>query len=363
MGSVLSTTTESLSFLCLCSFPLYRAGGFAFTHLIQRSPQARPLFATSFALSVSLLILILLEVLGVLHARSRSFLWRGLLGFDLVLLVAVLPLVQIDIVLRWAFSLSGAASRRLALPPLLAWLWLFYKIGEPFPLLAAGAWYDTSYLGALQNLCLSRAGVIGVSVTAAMSGHGAVSGPASSISRLLSVVDEDELRAYERRLLQALHAVLQHRSHLRELELEKIEVRSQDDAARRALALRPGLAARVASLTARLVPLLLRSAPFRTAAAEVRRSRREERALRAALRRQLCGVAELLEERERHAASVTLRGQLYNLLGYVFSLYCVFKMWSATRCILWQHGVLGEDPITRWLRIALSRALPALDPI
>ncbi|KAL1515811.1 hypothetical protein AB1Y20_002427 [Prymnesium parvum] len=357
----MALAVEAAAFICLCSLPLYRAGAFAYTMLMP-STAARQLFAMSFTLSVSLLLLILLEVLGVLTSASRSLLWRVCLGLDLVLLVAVLPYVQISILLVRALSFPEGLARHAAIGPMLLWLWLFYKLGKPFPLLAEESfWY-------LQSLCLSRAGMIGVSVTAAMSGVGAVNGPASSLSRLLFTISEEELHSAERRLLRALHAVLQHRTQLRELLQLQDTLRSlsffcpprfldalvqQDLAERQQASRRVELVARVKRRLLECIPLLLRLPAYRTASAEVRRARREERVLLAALHRQFWVVSELVTERERSRFALTWRGRLYNWLGYIFSAYCVLKMWSAARSILGQHAKLGEDIVTRALRISL----------
>lgn len=42
-------------------------------------------------------------------------------------------------------------------------------------------------------------------------------------------------------------------------------------------------------------------------------------------------VSELLAEQERSRFALTWRGRLYNSLGYIFSVYCVIKMYSAGR--------------------------------
>ncbi|KAL3918333.1 MAG: hypothetical protein SGPRY_006051 [Prymnesium sp.] len=211
----MSLLWEASAFLLLCSLPLHGAGGLASSRLLL-APTASPFFNLSFSLSLSLLILILLEVLGVLHASSRSLLWRLFLALDLVLLVVILPYVQITTILRHKLPLPASAARPVAAGPLLLWLWLFYKMGQPFPLLAEES----------LCLCLSRAGMIGVSVTAAMSGVGAVSGPASSLSRLLHTVSDEELHSAERKLTSALHVALAHRSRLRELEQLEVIPRS-----------------------------------------------------------------------------------------------------------------------------------------
>ena len=102
----------------------------------------------------------------------------------MLLLIIVLPLMQFDLLLRRKLGLSHALALRLSLLPLALWLRVFYKVGEAFPIVSSEAELEGDsllYEPALRTL--GTAGVMGVWVTAVMSGYVAVSSPARSISR------------------------------------------------------------------------------------------------------------------------------------------------------------------------------------
>lgn len=132
-------------------------------------------------------------------------LWRLHLALHLILLVIVLPLVQFALLLRRKLRLSQELAWALALAPLAAWLQLFSKMGDIFPMVASEAELEGEsllYRPALRTL--GTAGVIGVSVMAVLSGWSSVVSPTSSISRLLAPVAESDLRAAERSVLYTL---------------------------------------------------------------------------------------------------------------------------------------------------------------
>ncbi|KAJ3216401.1 Golgi pH regulator B [Clydaea vesicula] len=56
-------------------------------------------------------------------------------------------------------------------------------------------------------------------------------------------------------------------------------------------------------------------------------------------------------ELDRIEFSKTLKGKYYNLLGYVFSFYCVWKIFTSTINILFNRSG-GVDPVTHGLNIA-----------
>ena len=74
------------------------------------------------------------------------------------------------------------------------------------------------------------------------------------------------------------------------------------------------------------LPLLLRSSAYREAARDFRAAAAEDRALRSALGRQLIAFEHLLDDQQRAAFARSLKGRMYNVLGYVFSVYCVYKV-------------------------------------
>lgn len=198
------------------SLPLYTIGGLVYARYLLRGAPSRHaaprrLFAASFSLSLSLLVLVFLEILGWLSVRGRWALWRACLLTQLALLVIVLPHALLSLLIRRLLRLRAVAAAQLATPPFLLWLWLFYKLGDPFPLQAKRG---------VVSLCLGRAGVIGVAVMALTSGNGAVTAPAAALLRSLRPVTDLEVREAERASLRALHALLQGRRRLAGLELQ-----------------------------------------------------------------------------------------------------------------------------------------------
>ena len=360
------------SFLVCVTLPLYGLGQLAFAALLIHTPAAAPrrLFGLTFAASGALLVLVLLEVWGALPPPARWLLWRLHLFVDIGLVVLLLPFVLLSLTLRATLGVSSTSARALALVPLAAWLWAFYKVGEPFPIMqdSAATWADwlsgSSAIARIAALCLSRAGVIGVSLSALLSGSGAVNGPATSLHRLMATVDARELDEAKRGVLHALQLLSKHRLRLRAFARRVAAHQRKDAQSKEAaagalvssidqlrLALGPGGGSIRAALTslvlcglarARLsLPLFFRAASYREAAAEQRVARREDAALRAALRKQLVAFEQLLDDRQRAAFAMTPRGRLYNVLGYVFSVYCIYKVSMATRSILKQGTLVA----------------------
>ena len=343
------------SFVCFITLPLYLIGRIFFSALILKTPNKMParLFGLTFAASGAMLVLVLLEIYGAVAARARFVLWRLHLVTDLVLVVLVLPfLLCVQVVRRSVFSGSqrfwpAALSHALAVVPTGAWLWCFYKVGEPFPVRLSAASSSLDWLGTLAAFCLSRAGVIGVVVSAVMSGSGAINGPATSLRRLVRGVDARELEAGKRGMLHAVDLVAKHRLRLRHFGRRLAALRHKDalDRQKAAAAWRQvgswgdpkcfwcGLAWAHVSL-----PLLLRSPAYSEASGELRSARAEDRALRAALRRQLVAFEHLLDDQQRAAFASSLKGKGYNVLGYVFSGYCVYKVVFACRAIVLKGG-------------------------
>ncbi len=214
----MSTLAEVGAFVCCGTAPLYYLGAFGFSLYVRppsreparsRSRATRALFSLSFALSLSLLALVLLEVLDSLSPHSRWWLWRSHLLAHLTLLVVGLPHAQLTLLTARALGLSHERASRVAVLPLLVWIYVFYSLGTIFPISPLGTSASASTLWTLPALCLSRAGVIGVALCAFVSGTGAVNAPAGALSRRLHPATEDDLRVAERRLLLDLHALLQ----------------------------------------------------------------------------------------------------------------------------------------------------------
>lgn len=84
----------------------------------------------------------------------------------------------------------------------LFYLYLFWKLGDPFPILSP----KKGLLSIEQGV--SRIGVIGVTVMALLSGFGAVNYPYSSMAYFMRPVSYADVQAIERRVLQTMDMII-----------------------------------------------------------------------------------------------------------------------------------------------------------
>ena len=333
-----STLSGELAVFIVVDAALFGAGYAASSLYVLRScgVAARGLFGLSFAGSCALLLLLLMEV--VHPFRFRRLLWRGHLLFHLVLLVLVLPWCQ----LQHACGAATMGTRAVACVLLVGWLWLFWQIGSALPMMEADPW-ASGVLWAVPALCLSRAALIGVTVTAFMSGYGAVAMPWTTISRLLNPVDEAEVRESVRAVQHALRTLHQRSSQLAALQ-QQLAVRRERDAAHTQAQADSGRSWFAAAM--QVVPLRLRSNSYRWARRGESAARAETSALVHALRSRCARLDELLREKERAAFATTVRGRVMNRCGWFFAAYCGYKFVSAATSILLLRTP-GVDPVTK----------------
>lgn len=84
----------------------------------------------------------------------------------------------------------------------LGYLYCFWRIGDPFPLLSVNRGIFTIEQG------VSRIGVVGVTVMAILSGFGAVNFPFSNMSYFIHPVTQNDVLNTERRLMQTMDMIL-----------------------------------------------------------------------------------------------------------------------------------------------------------
>lgn len=76
-----------------------------------------------------------------------------------------------------------------------------------------------------------------------------------------------------------------------------------------------------------------------------------------ALRRQLfLEVHDLHKARQQLDESRTCKGRYFNLLGYIMSVICVYKIVMASINVIFQRKQ-KQDPISRWIEIVFRRVL------
>ena len=90
----------------------------------------------------------------------------------------------------------------------MVWLYLFYRIGESFPLTVQ----DHGLLSV--EMSVSRVGVIGVAIMAVLSGFGAVMSPYTNLAFFASQVTSDDVAAVEFQLHRNADAILKRKKRL-----------------------------------------------------------------------------------------------------------------------------------------------------
>ncbi|KAI5794326.1 Abscisic acid G-protein coupled receptor-domain-containing protein [Peziza echinospora] len=138
-------------------------------------------FVTTMGSTGVLGLLILCEVSGWLNAAARGYWFSMVLGTLLVVLVAVVPVLQVYGLLdavglarlgkgkKWFWVIEAGLYS--------LWLWGFWSVGSWVPEQAdtdGGYWWGFG-ARSMKEECLSRIGLIGVTLMALLSGFGAVS--------------------------------------------------------------------------------------------------------------------------------------------------------------------------------------------
>jgi hypothetical protein len=299
-------------------------------------------FAATLALACVMFELICFEILDLLSPGARWWAWKCDVYLTLLLLLVVIPLYVARITLR---SLR-LAPRTALLAALLCWLvflYCFWRIGDPFPLLTAEHGVFSTAVG------ISRVGVVGVTVMALLSGYGAVDAPKSYISYFLRPVQPDDLDRAERQLALTYDRLLARR---KKLALARARAAANDAAA--ALAAADSASAHGGGFLRRASNLLgsAMSGAGIGSGESVASLTKECHTLESFAAALFVDVDALRAEAAQLAFARTPRGRVYNLLGYLFAAYCSYKIFMAIVNIVFDRHA-RSDPVTLGLEWAL----------
>ncbi|XP_069940387.1 Golgi pH regulator isoform X2 [Cherax quadricarinatus] len=261
-------------------------------------------FPMIFMLSCAMFELIIFEIAAVLESGSRYLYWQVVLYSMLIMLILVIPFY----LCHFAVSNIRMVSREwVNLLSVLTWgvfMVCFWKIGDPFPILST----QHGILSIEQSI--SRIGVIGVTVMAALSGFGAVNYPYTSMNIFMRPVTKHDIQAQERRLLQTIDVIVNKKKRIALAEKERITSKVGDES---------GSRSRIWGL--------LRSVTASSPQGESLSTLKQEVAALEELSRQLfLESVELQNQRERLEWASTFQGRFFNFMGYFFSLYCSWKI-------------------------------------
>ncbi|KAH9268231.1 hypothetical protein BASA84_000294 [Batrachochytrium salamandrivorans] len=302
----------------------------------------RLLFALMFSNSCALLLLVVLEVADSFPVDARLFFWKLNLNASLLNVLVLLPIYQI---LVFVSESNYQMLRRNALPltaiGYCIFALAFWRIGVHLEASTnspqSTGWNYIPYL-------IGRVGVVGVTLMALLSGFGAVNSPYSNLSIFLRTVSEDDIRKAESSLAQTVEITFDKKRRLMHAEIAH-NARPSSDASK------GFLSNMFSSVT---------SSFSQFGYSDISTLRKEVDAQEMLLGRLFMDLDELQMDRKRLLEAKTYRGIFNNLLGYVFSVYCIFKTCMAMINIVLNRQ--GEtDPITRTLDVLVHYAGVEID--
>ncbi|KAI1704283.1 abscisic acid g-protein coupled receptor domain-containing protein [Ditylenchus destructor] len=291
-------------------------------------------FSVTFSLSCAMFELIIFEILDVLSTDSRLLTWKVGLYLMLSLLICFLPIY---------FFYSLCRSIRIVplnwVTPITVTLWLifiylFWKIGDNFPILSA-----KHGIFSIEQ-AISRIGIIGVTVMAILSGFGAVNAPYTCMTIFMRVVSDEDICQLEKKLRQNMDMIV---AKKRKLIAKEMEMHNSAFCTGNTEPV--GLFQRVMDTFSPTSKTTLKD--------QISTLKSEIGPLEEFGKHLFLELVELHNMKDRVEYSKTWQGKYFNVLGHLWSVYCMWKIFICTVNIVFDR-VGKVDPVTRGIEIAVN---------
>uniref|UniRef100_A0A069DUJ1 Putative g-protein coupled receptor n=1 Tax=Panstrongylus megistus TaxID=65343 RepID=A0A069DUJ1_9HEMI len=284
------------------------------------------IFASTFSLSCTMFELIIFEIVGILNSSSRYLHWIVGLYLILFMLIVAIPFYIGYYIINNIRFVKSKLIIPLSTAVWFIYIYLFWKIGDPFPLLS-----PKQGILAIEQ-AISRVGVIGVTVMALLSGFGAVNYPYTSMAYFMRQVTPADVMTIEKRLMQTMDMIL--------AKKKRIALSKRGSKAGFSLGSPHNLWG------------ILRTAGKGGDSDNVWQLKQETSALEELSRQLFLEAHDARDMQARIEWAKTWRGKYFNCLGYFFSLYCVWKIFISTVNIIFDR-VGKKDPVTKGMEIVV----------
>ncbi|KAK0711386.1 Abscisic acid G-protein coupled receptor-domain-containing protein [Lasiosphaeris hirsuta] len=325
-------------------------------------------FAATLGLATVLAELILAEISDFVGPRARDLALRVTVPALLFLVIVVIPVLELMSIVAgsgWTFqrSAKGRVPRvawGLLAVGFVAWLCVFWSLGRAVPM-ADERDYLYAFKGGLSRACLERVGVIGISLMALLSGFASVSSPwhtfADNRSYRRRPITNADIARKQAGLEATSELLLTKRHRLRALQRKLADptpsgisgVASSSGLVGKMLGSLKGIASGGGGDAAEIKGLQLEISGLET------------------MESNLSTSLSLLRTRQAaHARDGTALGRLLAIPGYIFSLYCVYRILATTlttaRRMYYPSATFSSsDPINRFLGLLARHWDPKLD--
>ncbi|CAO3570155.1 unnamed protein product [Mortierella alpina] len=293
-------------------------------------------FALTLTWSCQLFELIIMEILGLLGQESRWYFWRLTLNAMLLLVIVIIPYYQCVLIIR-----NTGISTKKALPVAVAiwvvYFYLFAKVGNNFP---TQVHRSTEILSIEWGM--SRVGIIGVTISAILSGFGAVNGPYSNLFFFLRQVTDTDIHLAEKKCIQTLEMIADKKKRV---VMEEMRLRTLDPSA---------------SKVGGFVRKIFGTVSGKPEGENLNDLRQELLALEGISRQLFLDIDDLYVEKSRLEHAKTWQGKYSNLMGYIFSIYCVYKLAMALINTIFRRTG-STDPITAIISKFVSHTNMSID--
>jgi len=247
----------------------------------------------------------------------------------LFMVIILTPFYIIYFILSSSHLVSVSMRKPFTLIVWVAYFYLFWKLGDPFPILSP----KHGVLSVEQGI--SRVGVIGVTIMALLSGFGAVNYPYTSMTIFMRSVTVLDVQCIEKKLLQIMEQITAKKKKIVLAERDQRErSKNKQDGGTWWGKMRSVVP--ISSSTEN-VPLL----------------KTDVQALEELSRHLFLEAHDLQNMRERIEWSKTCQGKYFNFLGHFFTLYCIWKIFISTVNIVFDR-VGKVDPITKTFDILIN---------